>query len=951
MSAIRKQFAAEAVSVVDGDAASPAAFRGAAPERFSVIHFTSHAVANTESPLDSAVILSGPDQAYKLYARDVAALPLKAELVTVSACRSAGERAYAGEGLVGFAWAFLRAGSRRVVAGLWDVDDRSTAALMEEIYARIAAGASPPVALREAKRADQERLRQALLLGAIPDVHRRDLTFAAAAPEAYRRSEGEALPHCSPATVSPLTSVPCGIDVSPRPSRFGARPMPEPIARLTLAQFQLLLPDRHALTREIRAVHLHHTWKPERADFRGLRTIEGMRNFHLEQGWEDIAQHLTVDPAGGLWTGRNWNRPPASSRGHNGTTAAGPFMIEMVGNFDTGHDAFDGEQRESALEVVAHLLRVFGLSVADIRLHRELNQGGKTCPGSGIDRDDIERDVQKRLRRKAPAATRLFAREHLLGYDVTRPAPAPVRGLDGVEVDATVPENDAAAAAVDVRTRRAVAAAQRAARYSRDLSQLVGAERTRGEDWSMLKPHVVNLSRGELSEGGAFATSPADLDNIVDAIRDRAASVADLKVLLYAHGGLVGESDALGYARQMHRWWLERGVYPIFFIWESGLLEILRQYVVGPRDIFDFTTDPAIEVAAKPLGTLAWSGMKDSARRASAADLGEGFPGGAHLFAGKLASLAGEFQGLTFHAVGHSAGAIFQAHFVPALLAQGVARVASLSLLAPACRTELFKDGLLPLVNDGRVQRHHLFTMEEEAERQDDTFTVYRKSLLYLVSHAFEGGVRRPILGLHRSIRRDAVLSALYGIGQPGAANVEVQFSFARDKAENPLTRSVTHGGFDNDPKTMSAVLRRILGVPDDSGVRRGRVPIPAARAGISAPVGAAARGSEPGGRQPTGTAPAIQVASEGRRMALCIGIDRYRDRPLAGCVNDARAWGRSLAALGFDVRYLLDEQATQAGMLDGLRTLMGGARAGDVLVLQYSGSRHPAAGRQRGRR
>ena len=160
MTAIRKSFAAGSVSVLDAERASPAAFKAAAPERFSVIHFTSHAIANTESPLDSAVILSGPDQGYKLYARDIAALPLHAELVTVSACRSAGERAYAGEGLVGFAWAFLRAGSRRVVAGLWDVDDRSTAALMEEVYARLAAGAPPAAALREAKRA--------LLHGAYP---------------------------------------------------------------------------------------------------------------------------------------------------------------------------------------------------------------------------------------------------------------------------------------------------------------------------------------------------------------------------------------------------------------------------------------------------------------------------------------------------------------------------------------------------------------------------------------------------------------------------------------------------------------------------------------------------------------------------------------------------------------------------------------------------------------
>jgi hypothetical protein len=714
--------------------------------------------------------------------------------------------------------------------------------------------------------------------------------------------------------------------------------MPEPIVRLTLAQFQLLLPDPNALTRRIRAVHLHHTWKPARADFRGLRTIEAMRTFHMEQGWEDIAQHLTIDPAGGLWTGRNWNRPPASSKGHNGTIEAGPFMIEMVGNFDTGHDPFDGDQREAALDVVTHLLRAFELTVADIRFHRELNQGLKTCPGSGLARVEIEQEVQKRLRRKAAAQPRLFTREHLLGYDLTRPAAVPTRGLGAADADATVPENTAAAAAMDQRTRAAIGAAQRSTRYSRDLSRLLASDEMRGEDWSMLRPHVVNLSRGELSEGGAFATSPADLDNIIDAIRDHAMSAPDLKVLLYAHGGLVGETDALGYARQMHRWWLERGVYPVFFVWESDLLEILRQYVVGPRDIFDVTTDPAIEVAAKPFGTLAWSGMKDSARRASAADLGEGFPGGAHLFAGKLAALAAELNGLSLHAVGHSAGAIFHAHFLPMLLAQGLPRVASLSLLAPACRAELFTDALLPLVNDGRIQRHHLFTMEDDAERQDDCFNVYRKSLLYLVSHSFEGVARRPILGLERSIRKDAVLSALYGIGQAGAANVEVQFSHARDKAENPLTRSITHGGFDNDPKTMSSVLRRILGVPDNTGFGEAGFPYPPLERAFELPSLPARVVSGTGPAGTAGTAPAIQATANGRRIALCIGIDRYRERPLAGCVNDARAWGGALTSLGFDVRYLLDEQATQAAILDGLRTLMGGARSGDVLAMQYSG-------------
>lgn len=151
MTGIAKHFGAEKVTSLAGEQATPEAFRNVGPERFSAIHFTSHAVASLESPLDSAVILSGPDQGYKLYARDVAAMPLAADLVTVSACRSAGERAYTGEGLVGFAWAFLRAGSHRVIAGLWDVDDRSTAMLMDEVYARIANGAPPATALREAK--------------------------------------------------------------------------------------------------------------------------------------------------------------------------------------------------------------------------------------------------------------------------------------------------------------------------------------------------------------------------------------------------------------------------------------------------------------------------------------------------------------------------------------------------------------------------------------------------------------------------------------------------------------------------------------------------------------------------------------------------------------------------------------------------------------------------------
>jgi CHAT domain-containing protein len=147
MASVTRRFGGRDQVVLARQAATLEAYRAAGPGGFSAIHFTAHAVANRESPLDSAVLLSGG----KLYAREVMDMPLTADLVTLSACRGVGLRAYSGEGLVGFAWAFLRAGARHVIAGLWDVNDESTAALMDVLYRELAAGKPPAAALRAAK--------------------------------------------------------------------------------------------------------------------------------------------------------------------------------------------------------------------------------------------------------------------------------------------------------------------------------------------------------------------------------------------------------------------------------------------------------------------------------------------------------------------------------------------------------------------------------------------------------------------------------------------------------------------------------------------------------------------------------------------------------------------------------------------------------------------------------
>jgi CHAT domain-containing protein/tetratricopeptide (TPR) repeat protein len=154
MANIKSHFASDQLSVVAGPNATPAAYTAGQPERYSYLHFVSHAVANSSAPLDSAIILSkatGQEGGYKLYAREIIQHPIGAKLVTISACYGSGTRAYAGEGLVGLSWAFLRAGAHKVIGALWEVSDDSTPRLMDKLYQGLVSGESPAVALHNAK--------------------------------------------------------------------------------------------------------------------------------------------------------------------------------------------------------------------------------------------------------------------------------------------------------------------------------------------------------------------------------------------------------------------------------------------------------------------------------------------------------------------------------------------------------------------------------------------------------------------------------------------------------------------------------------------------------------------------------------------------------------------------------------------------------------------------------
>jgi len=154
MQRIRRHFAAQEETVLVQQQANPRAYLASKPQQYAYIDFVAHGVASSTDPLDSAIILSrsnAAEDSFKLYAREIIRRPIDARLVTISACYGSGTRSYAGEGLVGLSWAFLRAGAHNVIAALWEVSDDSTPRLMDSLYQGLEDGLPPSVALRRAK--------------------------------------------------------------------------------------------------------------------------------------------------------------------------------------------------------------------------------------------------------------------------------------------------------------------------------------------------------------------------------------------------------------------------------------------------------------------------------------------------------------------------------------------------------------------------------------------------------------------------------------------------------------------------------------------------------------------------------------------------------------------------------------------------------------------------------
>lgn len=117
---------------------------------YHVLHFATHSIINEKAPFSSFLIvgeessfgesLSTHDngtlkQDNSLTCKEIYNLSFKnVQLVTLSACETAGGRFYRGEGLVGMTHAFMHAGAASLLTSQWMIDDNYTKDIMVAFY-------------------------------------------------------------------------------------------------------------------------------------------------------------------------------------------------------------------------------------------------------------------------------------------------------------------------------------------------------------------------------------------------------------------------------------------------------------------------------------------------------------------------------------------------------------------------------------------------------------------------------------------------------------------------------------------------------------------------------------------------------------------------------------------------------------------------------------------------
>src|SRR5262249_28015128 len=93
-----------------------------------------------------------------------------------------------------------------------------------------------------------------------------------------------------------------------------------------------------------------------------------------------------------------------------------------------------------------------------------------------------------------------------------------------------------------------------------------------------IRPYTIDIgNNGLLSDTGDYWTKPEDIDRLFQAsIPDATGNWQKKRVVLYLHGGLNDEDAVARRVVAFRDTLLANEIYPIHVMWESGLMETLR---------------------------------------------------------------------------------------------------------------------------------------------------------------------------------------------------------------------------------------------------------------------------------------------------------------------------------------------------------------------------------------
>ncbi len=312
--------------------------------------------------------------------------------------------------------------------------------------------------------------------------------------------------------------------------------------------------------------------------------------------------------------------------------------------------------------------------------------------------------------------------------------------------------------------------------------------------------HFIHVDDGKYKTTGRYWSTPEDIEQTAQLV----ANSSEYKhILIYAHGGLNSPNDSAHRIAAMKDTYKANAIYPFHIMYDTGIVEEIKDLIMRKEKSatertggFSDWADRFIEGLVRRPGTLLWEEMKRDAKEAFARD-----GAGTDALGRFIKHIQQSKRRVKFHLVGHSTGAVVIAHILQTLSRSNIT-FTTCSLLAPACSVDLYHKSYLPVLQKKpkvSLGDMVIYNLKDQLEQDDTVSKVYQKSLLYLVSNAFERVKEKPLLGMEKFEGEVKTVRSL------------PQFIYSNG-TEGQRTRSTSHGGFDNDPYTMNHILRRVLG-------------------------------------------------------------------------------------------------------------------------------------------